>query len=390
MLMSMVAHTAKADEVTVDNVTVPQGGQSTVNIILSNPDKTYTAGQMLLTLPEGVSAVLNTKGDPITAKGERLASTDHLIGASHLNDGTDQFTVFSISSEAIPGTEGALFSVTVTADASLDVGTELEGTLSNIEMTTTDAVPTLMNTKTFSIIIGEQADMRTVLDENSTEMPVMASNVDVRVKRTIKANEWSTICLPFAMTEAQVKEAFGDDVELADFTSWSSEEDNDGNIVSITVGFTDVTEIEANHPYIIKVSADINEFVVDGVDIEPEEDPTVQVGKKKAERGYFIGTFVAEAEIPENDLFLSGNKFWYSAGLTKSKAFRAYFEFADVLTDIENTGNSIKISFDQATSVRLQRENKTVNGAMYNIQGQRVKKTVNGIFIIDGRKVLTR
>lgn len=390
MLMSMVAHTAKADEVTVDNVTVPQGWQSTVNIILSNPDKTYTAGQMLLTLPEGVSAVLNTKGDPITAKGERLASTDHLIGASHLNDGTDQFTVFSISSEAIPGTEGALFSVTVTADASLDVGTELEGTLSNIEMTTTDAVPTLMNTKTFSIIIGEQADMRTVLDENSTEMPVMASNVDVRVKRTIKANEWSTICLPFAMTEAQVKEAFGDDVELADFTSWSSEEDNDGNIVSITVGFTDVTEIEANHPYIIKVSADINEFVVDGVDIEPEEDPTVQVGKKKAERGYFIGTFVAEAEIPENDLFLSGNKFWYSAGLTKSKAFRAYFEFADVLTDIENTGNSIKISFDQATSVRLQRENKTVNGAMYNIQGQRVKKTVNGIFIIDGRKVLTR
>ena len=40
----------------------------------------------------------------------------------------------------------------------------------------------------------------------------------VRVKRTINANEWSTICLPFAITAEQVKGVFGDDVQLGDFT----------------------------------------------------------------------------------------------------------------------------------------------------------------------------
>lgn len=75
----------------------------------------------------------------------------------------------------------------------------------------------------------------------------------------------------------------------------------------------------------------MTEFSVDGVDIAAEEEPTVQVGKKKAERGYFIGTYTANTEVPADNLFLSGNKFWYSSGLTQMKGFRGYFELADVV-----------------------------------------------------------
>lgn len=386
-MLGMVAGMATADEVAVGNVTVPKGGQAVVSINLNNPDKIYTAGQMQLTLPEGVTAVLNSNGNPTAAKGERMAE-DHAIGTAHLEDGTDLFTIFSQSSAAITGTEGAMFHVTVTADASLEVGTVLEGALTDIEMTTTDAVPTLFNDQTFTITIGEQADTRTVLDETSTTVPESETGVDVRVKRTINAGEWNTLCLPFAMTEAQVKEAFGDDAELADFTGWSSEEDEDGNIVNITVNFTDVTEVEANHPYIIKVSEDVSEFSVDGVDIQPEDEPTVQVGKKKAERGYFTGTYVADTEVPEDDIFLSGNKFWYSAGQTRMKAFRAYFEFADVLTDMDSSAAKIAMSFDKdKTGISRVTSNKEGNGATYNIAGQRVLKPTNGIFIKDGKKI---
>lgn len=386
-MLGMVAGMATADEVAVGNVTVPKGGQAVVSINLNNPDKIYTAGQMQLTLPEGVTAVLNSNGNPTAAKGERMAE-DHAIGTAHLEDGTDLFTIFSQSSAAITGTEGAMFHVTVTADASLEVGTVLEGALTDIEMTTTDAVPTLFNDQTFTITIGEQADTRTVLDETSTTVPESETGVDVRVKRTINAGEWNTLCLPFAMTEAQVKEAFGDDAELADFTGWSSEEDEDGNIVNITVNFTDVTEVEANHPYIIKVSEDVSEFSIDGVDIQPEDEPTVQVGKKKAERGYFTGTYVADTEVPEDDIFLSGNKFWYSAGQTRMKAFRAYFEFADVLTDMDSSAAKIAMSFDKdKTGISRVTSNKEGNGATYNIAGQRVLKPTNGIFIKDGKKI---
>ena len=386
-MLGMVAGMATADEVAVGNVTVPKGGQAVVSINLNNPDKIYTAGQMQLTLPEGVTAVLNSNGNPTAAKGERMAE-DHAIGTAHLEDGTDLFTIFSQSSAAITGTEGAMFHVTVTADASLEVGTVLEGALTDIEMTTTDAVPTLFNDQTFTITIGEQADTRTVLDETSTTVPESETGVDVRVKRTINAGEWNTLCLPFAMTEAQVNEAFGDDAELADFTGWSSEEDEDGNIVNITVNFTDVTEVEANHPYIIKVSEDVSEFSIDGVDIQPEDEPTVQVGKKKAERGYFTGTYVADTEVPEDDIFLSGNKFWYSAGQTRMKAFRAYFEFADVLTDMDSSAAKIAMSFDKdKTGISRVTSNKEGNGATYNIAGQRVLKPTNGIFIKDGKKI---
>ena len=117
-----------------------------------------------------------------------------------------------------------------------------------------------------------------VLDEASTTAPEAATGVDVRVKRTIRADEWSTICLPFAMTEAQVKSAFGDEAQLADFTGYEVTEDDDENIVGIVVNFDDVDiseGLEANHPYIIKVATDVSEFAVDGVDIVPDEDKIV-------------------------------------------------------------------------------------------------------------------
>lgn len=148
-----------ADEVSIGNVTIPQGGQATVSISLNNPDKEYTAGQMLLALPEGVTAVLKENGEPTTTKGERLQGTSHTIGASHLEDGTDQFTIFSISSEAISGTDGTLFTVLVTADAELAVDSTLEGRLTDIEMTTTDATPTSFNVQTFTITIGAPDDL---------------------------------------------------------------------------------------------------------------------------------------------------------------------------------------------------------------------------------------
>ena len=96
----------------------------------------------------------------------------------------------------------------------------------------------------FTITIGEPVELRTVLDELSTEAPEAATGIDVRVRRTIKANEWSTLCLPFAMTAEQVTAAFGNEVKVGDFTGCTVD-DETGNI---TVNFTEVTSIEANHP----------------------------------------------------------------------------------------------------------------------------------------------
>ena len=290
-----------------------------------------------------------------------------------------------MSNDLIPAgdIEIGTVSFNVADDVSLD---EYEVTISNFEFLS-GTTRTPVSDVTFKVKVVNA--LTVVLDDTSTTLPENATGVNVVVKRTIKANDWSTICLPFEMSEEQVKAAFGNDVELADFTSWSSEEDDDGNIVSINIDFTDVTEIEANHPYIIKVTETISKFNVDGVDIEVDEEPVVQVGKKKAERGYFTGCYVANTEVPENNLFLSENKFWYSKGLTKMKAFRGFFELADVLTAVEGADSRISMSFDNQTEGIKETSNlKSQSSNLYDLQGRRVVKPGKGLYIQNGRKVI--
>lgn len=228
-----------------------------------------------------------------------------------------------------------------------------------------------------------------VLDETSTVAPVAATGVNVKVKRTINANEWSTICLPFAMSEEQVKAAFGNDVELKNFSSWSSETNIDDEIVSINVGFTSVSAIEANHPYVIKVSTAISEFTVDGVDIDPA-DAEVVVGKGKT-KGTFYGNYVAGTAVPEENLFISGNKFYYSTGSTTIKAFRGYFELKDVLDSYYDEAPSrVVFDFGDVTGIQKVSAQGQNDGIYYDLSGRRVEKPSKGVFIVNGKKVIIK
>lgn len=230
------------------------------------------------------------------------------------------------------------------------------------------------------------------LDENSTEVPASASNVDVQVLRTIKADEWSTICLPFTATGEQVKQAWGEDVQLASFTGWESEEDGTGAIVAINVMFSSANPadgIPANTPMLIKVSKAAETATFDGVTIEPEEEPMVQVGKKASERGRFYGTY-KKTIVPEENMFLSGNKFWYSTGKTTIKGYRGYFEFRDVL-DAYYDGSEVKVYMfidEDATGISKSFPSGENLGEAYNLAGQRVAGNYKGIVIENGKKIL--
>ena len=289
----------------------------------------------------------------------------------------------SSSDDAFTG-EGDLFTVEVTVPAETALGT-YPVTINNIRVNGNN----LATTVEFNIVVVNAHTV--ILDETSTAAPEAANGVNVKVNRTINANEWSTICLPFAMSETQCKAAFGNDVQLANFTSWSSEEDGAGDIVAINVGFTTVTAIEANHPYIIKVSSAVTDFTIDGVNIAPENEPTVQVGTKKVEKGFMIGTYVANFTVPDEDIFLSGGMFWYSKGLTKMKAFRAYFEFYDVLTSVEGSSAPAFniIIGGETTNIK---DIKAVLGddLYYNLSGQHVENPGKGLYIQNGKKVVIK
>ena len=253
-------------------------------------------------------------------------------------------------------------------------------------------VPAAGGVKGFALGFGDE-DGRVRLDENSTVMPEAAEGVDVKVLRTIKANLWSTLCLPFGMTAEQVTAAFGEGVQLADFNGYETVKDGD-DIVGVTVKFNSISAIEANHPCLIKVTEQVTEFTADNVTIDPEEKPVVAAVERTSKQwSELIGTYVAQTEVPEKTLFLSDNKFWYSTGATKMKAFRAYFNFYDVLTEVDEAFSRFTLVFEEETTGIKSIDNGQLtidNGAVYDLQGRRVKNPKRGLYILSGKKVVIK
>ena len=378
-----------AQQVAMADVEALPGENVSLTIQLDTDGGSYTGVEFDILFPQAGFA---TTGNAVTTQAWDGSFTIGDVGVFF--DYTARCGVLSYSDTSFPGDglqQLGTVEFTVGNDIAIDSYTI---TLTNITLIGDERVPVPDAICTLNVVSVHQV----TLDETSPSIPEAVTNANVRVKRTIKGDEWSTICLPFAMSETQVKEAFGDDVELADFTSWASEEDEEGNIVGISVGFENVSEVEANHPYIIKVASTVEEFTADGVDIEPEDEPTVQVGKKKAERGYFIGTYVAGTEVPENDLFLSGNQFWYSTGKTKMKAYRAYFEFADVLTVVEEAAAKVRFNIGGApTAIEGIAAGKYgQDGAVYDLSGRRLSVSSassvlpKGMYIVNGKKIIIK
>ena len=316
-------------------------------------------------------------------------------------------SAYSSSDTSIPDGERVIGTVKFMVAESVATG-DYDVTISDFNfLDGTNYVP--VADVTFKVKVVERHIV--VLDENATVAPAEATGVDVRVLRTIGAGVWSTICLPFAMSEAQTKEAFGDDVQIADFTGCEATyDDAEENIIALKVNFEDVAEMEANHPYIIKVGSDVTEFSVEGVDITPsdelsvdrDEDRYKRNGKWYYDYNSFIGTYEAGTEIPENSLFLSGNKFWYSAGKTTTKAFRGYFAFYMVLSDITAAEARISLWIDGGATTGISNiEHSTLNieHSVYDLQGRRMESSVSnsqcsilkkGLYVKDGKKIIIK
>ena len=388
---------AKADNVTIPDITLPAGGTATMSIELNNTEKDYSAFQFYFSLPEGVSVVMENNKMKYEL-GERLKDTGFTVSTTTTASGNYFVLGYYIVTQPIPEHSGAIITFTLQADEDVASGT-LQGQLYDSSFTTTTAEKNVYDCS-FNINIVDYI----TLDENSTTPPTTAYRKNVVVKRTINAGSWSTICLPFAMTEEQCKEAFGQGVKIADFMGTESEYDDDDNVVGIKANFQSVTSMEDNHPYIIKVEENLTEFTINGVDIDPDEGACKEFdnGKTGARRivySGFYGTYVANTLLDEFTLFLSGNKFYYSAGKTKMKAFRAFFDFLDILTDVkDNAGAKIAFLVDKTpASIEGLATNGTIsNGAVYTVGGQLIGRNVDerqlkkGVYIRNGKKFVVK
>lgn len=384
---------ATAQTVTVADVEALPGETVAFTLNLTGGKaNTYTAMQFDAHFP--ATGFATTGKYSVSELWENATATIGAVDA----DGVATIPVASSESISAADVEGLLsVSFTVGSDVAID---EYDVTLKNLWFGYGTSSKDYLDDVNFKVKVV--AAHTVVLDENSTTAPSEATGVNVRVLRTISAGNWSSICLPFAMTEAQTKTAFGDDVQIADFTGCEAtyDEATGENIVALKVNFDNVTAMEANHPYIIKVGSDVTEFSVEGVDVTPSDELSVDRDEDKYKRNgkwyydynSFIGTYEAETEIPENSLFLSSNKFWYSTGLTKTKAFRGYFAFYMVLSDISSAEARISMWFDdgEATGIKSIDDLRFGTSGCYDLQGRNVEYPTKGIYVKDGRKIIIK
>ena len=400
LLTALVAYCggAMADGLEVQDVNISQGGEATLEIALENPVTEFAAFQFNVELANGITVATNDKGKFVYEKGARL-DEEFSLSLSQPDALVNTYRVLGYYTETqpIPSTTGAVVKITIKADAALAVGTTHVCKLSAINLTETNETKHTPDDITFNVKITEKT--YTILDETSTTAPVASGGaVDIMVKRTIKANEWSTLVLPFNMTEAQVKEAIGSDVQLAEFEDYEAEYDADDNVTGLTVNFvaTNLSDgFYANYPYLVKTSKDITEFFVTAT-IDPDEEDAVaeftngKTGPKKEVYGKLIGTYHAGDAIPADGLFLSGNKFWYSAGATKIKAFRAYFMLNEVLSGVAEAKVRFMVDEDAAAIEGITPDME--DGVWYTLDGRQLngKPTEKGVYIVDGKKVLIK
>jgi hypothetical protein len=294
-------------------------------------------------------------------------------------------TCYSNPSTRIAGTEGVLVYVPIQADESIEVGKELNGSLTDVAFASIDAVSHSFTSASFAIKVTDKV----VLDENNTWEPLATDDdCGIKVIRTINANEWNTICLPFEMNKNQLKDIFGAGVQLLKYNKYTTQ--NEGtDVTAVTLDFENVDlndGFEANTPYLIKTSKAISEFEITEK-LVPDD---VKAGSNS--KGFFLGTYKAGTIVPQNGLFLSGNKFYYSTGQTKIKAFRAYFTLNDVLSDMENVNTRVFISincdYTEINSLQIGVD----DDSWYTLNGMTLDKkpTTTGVYIHRGEKVVIK
>ena len=293
-----------------------------------------------------------------------------------------------------------------------------------------------------NIILDEAQTSADYLNEQNTE-DVRQSKVNVYLHRSLNAGKWNSLVLPISLSDSNIKEVFGSNTIYSVFEGATHPE------YPNRIYFNQTTDgIEANKLYIIKpekgeptdqpeVASSVNEayklkgsyYTILAMSKQyggTTEDGTpffnAQVTGDAGNETYtgerqvrFVGTLVADEDgektIPANSYVLAGNNtangavqgLWYYRTVeTKTKGFRGWLqtESAEQAKNMQFVINGVLDDESNKTVVTAITGTTATTQAhadgVYNLNGQLVRQGVSleglsqGIYIVDGRKVVVK
>ena len=235
------------------------------------------------------------------------------------------------------------------------------------------------------IVFGEKTGLLT-LDANATEEEVktalqqfVGQNVSIKLaNRTFSKDYYNTLTLPFDVEETQIKNIFGESVDIEEYYSM------DGT----TLHFKTSNDIKTGVPYLIKPTEDVVEPTFTNVILG-----NLSNGSTVTFNNYsFVpNLFPTTLSNDKTDIYfgIDGKLHYPSASNFMLFGTRAYLKFPQ--------GVSAKIAFNEdVVSHIITTPDNGINTihTIYNLNGQRMTKSVSslpkGIYIINGTKKIVK
>ena len=216
------------------------------------------------------------------------------------------------------------------------------------------------------------------ISESDDASSFTAQLADVTLERSLTAEVWSTMCLPFDVTTEMMKTAMNvTEVKMCTFTSYANE----------TMTFTKVDEVAAGTPFLVKVNADVTNPTFLLVDVKNTAASEVTKGDVSMVGCY--GQTLLTAGDGQQAVFLTADGALKkpSAASSTMKGLRAYFHVPSNFA-----GARLMIADEEATGIDLTlQDDAPADGAVYNLAGQRLTQpTAPGFYVSNGKKIIIK
>ena len=371
LALLFVASVARPDVETTDrivlseigNVAPGSGDTYSFTVSLEGSDTYYTAFEIDLTFPEGLSVAYNKSGKarvsmvkpslyPFTTYEEEnedeeiveVTDYSHELTAGMVSSNRLKVIVMSMENENFTETSGALFKVYVQASPYLKPGSNGIG------------VSAKLFTKDEKSYNPAEYTSNTLTVENSSSLSLAVSS----------ENQFGTCILPFNCNLPA-------DGSLKAYTC------NQCTIEKLLLT-EEQTMMQAYTPYILYSPSGFSANISGTVDAEKYPEGGI------VKQGYLVGT-VVQKELKESTSYVMQNQgygaLFYSVGETPFvlSAGKCYAELPD--------GSEARfIHFDDATGIFETENGERKMENCHDLSGRRVEKLQKGVYIVNGNKVV--
>lgn len=318
----------------------------------------------------GTSSSSSHKGD-LDDNGGQIISNDVVITSTSTNDTPNRFwwdglRVYDQSKFVISASGYKIVNVTTE-------GAQYTWTYNYDGTAVCDVTKATLTSMTVTMSPLPQVTFFENEDNDDALITYDKKTVNTTLTRTLVANKWNTFCVPF-------------ETELAGTALEGATVKAVGTIEGNVINLVDATKIEAGVPYLVMPTTEnIVNPTFKSVTI-------TEISAKEAgnDEYKFVGTYspktIAEGEFGKIWGVTAEGKLAKINANTTMKGLRAYFVFP-------TSTAAAKLNFDgETTGINNIETNATVNGKVYNLNGQYVGNSLNGlkkgIYVVNGKKVI--